>query len=125
MTTFAPRAICDYRLLFLGGVAGQATAPLEFVAQIVWVQQNAPEHLRIVLVGTIAAARGGGAPLFGLIGGVLADRLDRRLLQRCKTYRAPAGKLAWISLVSPVDQRISTRSTFSKSPSPKYATGAS
>ena len=77
---FAPLGVRDFRLLFLGLLLGQALSPFQFVAQIIWVQVSAPEDLRIVLVGLIAAARGGGMLLFGLYGGALADRFDRRRL---------------------------------------------
>ena len=77
---FAPLAVRDFRLLFLGLLLGQALTPFQFVAQIIWVQLSAPEDLRIVLVGLIAAVRGAGMLLFGLYGGALADRFDRRKL---------------------------------------------
>ena len=77
---FAPLGVRDFRLLFLGLLLGQALSPFQFVAQIIWVQVSAPEDLRIVLVGLIAAARGAGMLLFGLYGGALADRFDRRRL---------------------------------------------
>ncbi len=77
---FAPLAVRDFRLLFLGLLLGQALTPFQFVAQIIWVQISAPEDQRIVLVGLIAAMRGGGMLLFGLYGGALADRFDRRKL---------------------------------------------
>lgn len=79
---FAPLAVRDFRLLFLGLLLGQALTPFQFVAQIIWVQLSAPEDLRIVLVGLIAAVRGAGMLLFGLYGGALADRFDRRKLLR-------------------------------------------
>ena len=77
---FAPLAVRDFRLLFLGLLLGQALTPFQFVAQIIWVQVSAPEDLRIVLVGLIAAVRGAGMLSFGLFGGALADRFDRRRL---------------------------------------------
>jgi MFS family permease len=77
---FAPLRIRDFRLLFLGGILAAALMPLQFVAQILWVQQQASEDVRIVLVGLIAAVRGAGMIGFGLYGGALADRFDRRVL---------------------------------------------
>lgn len=76
----APLGVRDFRLLFLGMVVGQAAMPLQFVAQIMWVQESAPDDVRIVLVGLIAAVRGAGMLAFGLYGGALADRFDRRTL---------------------------------------------
>ncbi len=70
----------NYRLL-LGGIAlGQLLMPLQFLTQILWVQHNAPEHIWLVLVALIGASRGLGALTFGLYGGALADRFDRRKL---------------------------------------------
>ena len=77
---FAPLAVRDFRLLFLGLLIAHALSPFQFVAQIIWVQASAEADLRIVLVGLIAAVRGGGMLLFGLYGGALADRFDRRKL---------------------------------------------
>ena len=69
---FAPLAIRDFRLLFLGLLIGQALSPFQFVAQIIWVQMSAAEDVRILLVGLIAAVRGVGMLVFGLYGGALA-----------------------------------------------------
>ena len=77
---FAPLAVRDFRLLFVGLLIGQALSPFQFVAQIIWVQMSAAEDVRIVLVGLIAAVRGVGMLVFGLYGGALADRFDRRKL---------------------------------------------
>lgn len=76
----APLRVRDFRLLFIGLVAGQAMMPLQFVSQIFWVQTNAAVDSRIVLVGAIATVRGAGMLLFGLYGGALADRFNRRRL---------------------------------------------
>ncbi len=54
--------------------------PLQFFTQIFWVQQNAPEDVWLLLVSLIGASRGIGALTFGLYGGALADRMDRRKL---------------------------------------------
>ncbi len=77
---FAPLGVRDFRLLFLGMLLAHALSPFQFVAQIIWVQASADEGLRIVLVGLIAAVRGAGMLVFGLYGGALADRFDRRRL---------------------------------------------
>jgi len=70
----------DYRLLLTGMVVGQALMPLQFVTQIFWIQGSVDEGLRILLVGLIGTVRGGGQLAFGLLGGALADRFDRRRL---------------------------------------------
>ncbi len=54
--------------------------PLQFFTQIFWVQRNAPEDIWLLLVSLIGASRGVGALSFGLYGGALADRFDRRKL---------------------------------------------
>jgi MFS family permease len=77
---FAALAVRDFRLLFMGLVLGQAMMPLQFVVQIFWVQEHADPAIRIVLIGLIGTTRGAGALAFGLFGGALADRLDRRKL---------------------------------------------
>jgi MFS family permease len=76
----APLRVRDFRLLFAGLVAGQSMMPLQFIAQIFWIQAEAPDEVRVLLVGVLAAVRGAGAMSFGLIGGALADRFDRRRL---------------------------------------------
>ena len=54
--------------------------PLQFLTQILWVQHNAPDDIWLILVALIGASRGVGALTFGLYGGALADRFDRRKL---------------------------------------------
>jgi MFS transporter, DHA1 family, staphyloferrin A biosynthesis exporter len=70
----------DFRLLLGGTALGQMLGPLQFLTQILWVQANAPENIWLVLVAMIGASRGLGALTFGLYGGALADRYDRRVL---------------------------------------------
>src|SRR3972149_2315829 len=84
---FAPLRVRDFRLLFIGLVFAQALMPLQFVTSIFWVQDSVGTDNRIVLVGAIGTTRGVGALLFGLYGGALADRFDRR-----KLLGAPQGK---------------------------------
>lgn len=76
----APLRHRDFRLLFIGLVAGRGMMPLQFIAQIFWIQSEAPAELRVLLVGSLAAVRGAAALVFGLAGGALADRFDRRPL---------------------------------------------
>lgn len=54
--------------------------PLQFFTQIFWVQQNAPKDIWLLLVSLIGASRGIGALTFGLYGGALADRFNRKKL---------------------------------------------
>ncbi len=101
-----PLRVGDFRLLFIGLVAGQAMMPLQFVSHIFWVQTHASEDSRVVLVGAIATVRGAGMLLFGLYGGALADRFDRRrLLIATQSAVIPVNLLiAAVMLVSPADR---------------------
>lgn len=70
----------DFRLLLVGFAIGQMLMPLQFFTQIFWVQQNAPKDIWLLLVSLIGASRGIGALTFGLYGGALADRFNRKKL---------------------------------------------
>ena len=70
----------DFALLFSGFVLVQGTLPLQLVTQIFWLQEHTDPGARIVLVGLLATTRGLGMVGFGLYGGALADRFDRRRL---------------------------------------------
>lgn len=70
----------NFRLLLGGFAIGHLLMPLQFVTQILWVQAHAPEDVWLILIGVIGASRGVGALTFGLYGGALADRFDRRKL---------------------------------------------
>ena len=76
----APLRIRDFRLLLAGFAIGQMLMPLQFITQILWVQHYAPRDIWLILVAMIALSRGLGALVFGLYGGALADRFDRRRL---------------------------------------------
>ena len=75
-----PLGVRDFRLLLCGFTLGQLLGPLQFLTQILWVQAYAPEDVWLILVALIGASRGVGALTFGLYGGALADRYDRRKL---------------------------------------------
>jgi len=76
----APLYNRDFRLLIVGFAMGQMLMPLQFFTQILWVQEYAPKNVWLILVALIGASRGVGALTFGLYGGALADRFDRRWL---------------------------------------------
>ena len=76
----APLSVRDFRYLLTGFAIGQMLMPLQFITQILWVQHYAPRDIWLILVALIATCRGLGALLFGLYGGALADRFDRRQL---------------------------------------------
>jgi MFS family permease len=80
---FAPLRVRDYRLLLFGLVVSSSLMPLQFVTQIFWIQENVSAGSVIIFVGLIGSIRGLGAFTFGLYGGALADRFDRRRLLMC------------------------------------------
>ncbi len=80
MSNPGPLSNPNYRLLLGGFALGQLLNPLQFLTQILWVQAYAPEDIWLILVALIGASRGAGALVFGLYGGALADRFDRRRL---------------------------------------------
>ena len=99
----APLHNRDFRFLLAGFAIGQMLMPLQFITQILWVQSTAPNNIWLILVAFIATSRGLGALTFGLYGGALADRFNRKhLLQlilglQVITTAAIAGLCTWIS----------------------------
>ena len=75
-----PLRLREFRLLLAGFIVGQSMMPLQFVASIAWIQLVAPDDIEILMVGAIGTIRGIGMIGFGLFGGALADRFDRRRL---------------------------------------------
>jgi predicted MFS family arabinose efflux permease len=59
---------------------GSALMPMQFVTQVLFLSEYSGEGSRLVLSGLLGAARGAAMLAFGLFGGALADRLDRRRL---------------------------------------------
>lgn len=76
----APLTVRDFRFLLAGFAIAQLLMPLQFITQILWVQFYAPPDIWLIMVAGIATCRGVGAFVFGLYGGALADRFDRRKL---------------------------------------------
>ena len=76
----APLENRNFRFLLSGFAIGQMLIPLQFITQILWVQQFAPRDIWLILVAAIAASRGLGALTFSMYGGALADRFNRRRL---------------------------------------------
>jgi len=89
--TGGPLANRNFRYLLSGFAIGQMLGPLQFLTQILWVQAYAPENIWLVLVALIGASRGVGALTFGLYGGALADRFDRRKLLVVTRHQRRAG----------------------------------
>ena len=75
-----PLRLREFRLLLTGFIVGQSMMPLQFVASIAWIQFVADDSVEIIMVGAIGTIRGIGMIGFGLFGGALADRFDRRRL---------------------------------------------
>tara|TARA_R110002072_G_scaffold31735_17_gene97669 strand:- start:1374 stop:2636 length:1263 start_codon:yes stop_codon:yes gene_type:complete len=80
LTALAPLQNRDFRFLLSGFAIGQMLMPLQFITQILWVQQFAARDIWLILVAAIAASRGLGALTFSMYGGALADRFNRRKL---------------------------------------------
>jgi MFS family permease len=77
---FAPLASQDFRRFLLGFVSRETLMPFAFITQIFWVQEHAPEGAMVIAVGAIGTLRGTALFGFGLFGGALADRFERRSL---------------------------------------------
>ena len=75
-----PLRVREFQLLLSGFIVGQSMMPLQFVTSIAWIQIVAAEEIEIIMVGAIGTIRGIGMIGFGLFGGALADRFDRRRL---------------------------------------------
>ena len=69
----------NFRLLLAGTVLVGLVQPLHFVTQIFWVQEVYPDR-EIIYTGVLMGARGVATLVFGLIGGAIADRFERRLV---------------------------------------------
>jgi MFS family permease len=69
-----------YRLLWIGTLASFATNPLRFSAGILFLTNSAPDDVRFLLAGVLGAISGGVTLIFGIVGGALADRFERRRL---------------------------------------------
>lgn len=69
----------NFQLLLAGTVLVGLVQPLHFVTQIFWVQDVYPER-EIIYTGLLLGGRGVATLLFSLIGGVIADRFERRLV---------------------------------------------
>lgn len=99
VSVFAPLANRDFRFLLAGFAISQMLGPLQFITQILWVQQFAPKNIWLILVAGIAASRGLGALSFGLYGGALADRLNRRTLLLALQFLQVASTLCIAALM--------------------------
>ncbi|HMO55047.1 MAG TPA: MFS transporter, partial [Tepidiformaceae bacterium] len=69
----------DFRLLLAGGALVGFVMPMQFLTQIFWIQDRYPDR-EVLYVSLVAASRGSAMLLFGLLGGAIADRFERRLV---------------------------------------------
>ena len=88
-----PLRLREFRLLLAGFIVGQSMMPLQFVTAIAWIQVIAEENV-VVMVAAISTIRGLGMVGFGLFGGALADRFDRRRLLMATQALAFAANIA-------------------------------
>jgi MFS family permease len=70
----------DFRILWFGLVIASTAQPLQFFVQTWFIVTSADESVRILLLGVLGAMRGLAMLTFGMFGGALADRFDRRRL---------------------------------------------
>ena len=97
-----PLTFRDYRLL-LGGLAlVNLAGPFQFLTQVFWMQAEYP-HRAVLYTSLIAASRGLAMVLFSLVGGAIADRLERRriLLATESASLAVNGVVAFLMVTSP------------------------
>ena len=92
----------DFRLLFAGSVLVSFVMPMQFLTQVFWVQERYPER-EVLFIGLLGASRGSAMILFGLVGGALADRMERRRLLIATQMAALAinGAIAGLMLAEP------------------------
>ncbi len=75
----------DFRLLWMGTLALSSTNVFQFFAIGLLIQEHFPRVLGpsfpvLLILGVVGFIRGAGMVIFTLLGGVLADRYDRRNL---------------------------------------------
>ena len=80
LATFAAFRFRDFRLLWFGMLVASANRPLQLFVQSWFVERNADPDIKLLLLGVLGAVQGTATLGFGLFGGALADRMDRRLL---------------------------------------------
>ncbi|MHB8576475.1 MAG: MFS transporter, partial [Dehalococcoidia bacterium] len=70
----------DFRLLWTGMLVVNALLPLQFITMSLYLLDRGGPQAGIALAGGLAAVRGCGMLLCAVVGGVFADRIDRRRL---------------------------------------------
>lgn len=77
----APLRHRDFRLLLLGTTFDNLVLPLQLITMTFWAIEVYPGQ-KVLFPGLIGATRGLGMILFGLLGGAIADRFERRYVLR-------------------------------------------
>jgi MFS family permease len=72
-----PLAHRDFRLLLAGSTLVSLAMPFQFLTQVFWVQREYPAHA-VLYASLLSASRGVAMVAFSLIGGAIADRVERR-----------------------------------------------
>ena len=72
-----PLARRDFRLLLAGSTLVSLAMPFQFLTQVFWVQREYPGEA-VLYASLLSASRGAAMVLFSLIGGAIADRVERR-----------------------------------------------
>ena len=72
-----PLAHRDFRLLLAGSTLVSLAMPFQYLTQVFWVQKEYPAHA-VLYASLLSASRGAAMVSFSLIGGAIADRVERR-----------------------------------------------
>lgn len=72
-----PLTFRDYRLLLAGASLVSLVMPFQYLSQVFWVQAEYPGRA-VLYTSLITASRGLAMLLFSLVGGAVADRVERR-----------------------------------------------
>ncbi|MCA9830004.1 MAG: MFS transporter [Dehalococcoidia bacterium] len=67
----------DFRVLLVATATANLVLPLQLISLTFWAIDTYPDQ-KVLLSGLIVAVRGAGMLSFGLIGGAIADRFERR-----------------------------------------------
>jgi predicted MFS family arabinose efflux permease len=104
----------DFRLLWLGMLVVNALLPLQFVTASLYLLHRGGAATGVALAGGLAASRGAGMLCCALVGGVYADRMDRRrLLLAVQTVALCAnGLIALLMLYSPLSTPLTISALF-------------
>jgi len=77
----------DFRVLLVATATANLVLPLQLISLTFWAIDTYPDQ-KVLLSGLIVAVRGAGMLSFGLIGGAIADRFERRrVILACECAR--------------------------------------